>query len=200
MPKIIENLEEEIAKTSLKLFKENPYQNVSMRKIASEVGIAVGTLYNYYPNKWKLYIGVFEESWKETYQILKMNCKKNEADYLKNYIEVLYSEMKKKKSIVRELYRYIMNDLEMDEAEQKEKFKRIRFPRVVINQIYELFIMILEKEFEIKLEKDNQDLYRLFAVLQTNIPLLHQNFEKEEQNIDFLYDLLNSYFEKKIMK
>ena len=108
--------------------------------------------------------------------------------------------MKKKKSIVRELYRYIINDLEMDEAEQKEKFKRIRFPRVVINQIYELFIMILEKEFEIKLEKDNQDLYRLFAVLQTNIPLLHQNFEEEEQNIDFLYDLLNSYFEKKIMK
>ena len=49
MPKIIENLEEEIAKISLKLFKENPYQNVSMRKIASEVGIAVGTLYNYYP-------------------------------------------------------------------------------------------------------------------------------------------------------
>ena len=199
MPKIIENLEEEIAKCSLKLFKENPYQNVSMRKIASEVGIAVGTLYNYYPNKWELYIGVFEESWKETYQILKMNCKKNENDYLKNYIEILYSEMKKKKSIVRELYRYIMNDLEMDEAEQKEKFKRIRFPRVVINQIYELFIIILEKEFEIKLEKDNQDLYRLFAVLQTNIPLLHQNFEEEEQNIDFLYDLLNSYLENKII-
>lgn len=199
MPKIIENLEEEIAKTSLKLFKENPYQNVSMRKIASEVGIAVGTLYNYYPNKWELYIGVFEESWKETYQILKKNCKKTENNYLKQYIEVLYSEMKKKKSIVRELYRYIINDLEIDEEEQKQKFKRIRFPKVVINQIYELFIIILEKEFNIKLENDNQDLYRLFAMLQTNIPLLHQNFKEEEQNIDFLYELISSFVEKKII-
>lgn len=199
MPKIIENLEEEIAKTSLKLFKENPYQNVSMRKIASEVGIAVGTLYNYYPNKWELYIGVFEESWKETYQILKTNCQKTENNYLKNYIEVLYSEMKKKKSIVRELYRYIINELEIDEEEQKQKFKRIRFPKVVINQIYELFIVILEKEFNIELENDNQDLYRLFAMLQTNIPLLHQNFKEEEQNIDFLYQLISSFVEKKIL-
>ncbi|SIQ01734.1 TetR/AcrR family transcriptional regulator [Halanaerobium kushneri] len=199
MPKIIENLEEEIARSSLKLFKENPYQNVSMRRIASEAGIAVGTLYNYYPNKWELYIGVFEESWKETYQILSANCKNTDNDYLKNYIEVLYSEMKEKKSIVRELFRYIMNDLEIGEEEQKEKFKRIRFPNVVINQIYELFIIILEKEFKVKLEKDDEDLYRLFAMLQTNIPLLQQNFKKEKQNIDFLYDLICSFVEKKIV-
>ena len=62
MPKIIENLDEEISKTALELFRDNSYQNVSMRKIASEVGIAVGTLYNYYPNKWELYIEAFEES------------------------------------------------------------------------------------------------------------------------------------------
>ncbi|RCW58725.1 TetR/AcrR family transcriptional regulator [Halanaerobium sp. ST460_2HS_T2] len=199
MPKIIENLEEEIARSSLKLFKKNPYQNVSMRRIASEAGIAVGTLYNYYSNKWELYIGVFEESWKETYQILSANCKNTDNDYLKNYIEVLYSEMKEKKSIVRELFRYIMNDLEIGEEEQKEKFKRIRFPNVVINQIYELFIIILEKEFKVKLEKDDEDLYRLFAMLQTNIPLLQQNFKKEKQNIDFLYDLICSFVEKKIV-
>ncbi|MFW5979709.1 MAG: TetR/AcrR family transcriptional regulator [Halanaerobium sp.] len=197
MPKIIENLEEEITRTSLKLFQENPYQNVSMRQIASEVGIAVGTLYNYYPNKWELYIGVFEESWKETYQILKENCKNNKENYLENYIEVLYSEMKKKKSIVRELFRYIINDLEIDEEEQKQKFKRIRFPKVVINQIFELFIIILEKEFKINLENDNQDLYRLFAMLQTNIPLLQQNFKEKEQNIEFLTDLISSFIEKK---
>jgi AcrR family transcriptional regulator len=169
-----------------------------MREIASEVGIAVGTLYNYYSNKWELYIGVFEENWRETYQILKMNCKKSKTNYLKNYIQVLYSEMKKKKSIVRELFRFIMNDLEIDEEEQKEKFKRIRFPNVVINQIYELFITILEKEFEGELAVGDQDLYRLFAMLQTNIPLLQQNFNDEDDNIDFLYDLLYSFMEKKI--
>lgn len=197
MPKIIENLEEEIIKKSLKLFNENSYQNVSMRQIASDVGIAVGTLYNYFPNKFELYIAVFEESWQETYQILKNNCQKTEKNYLRNFIEVLYKKMKKRKSIVRELFRYIMNDLEIDEKEQQQKFRRIRFPNVVINQIYDLFIIVLEKEYklEIKDKKGDKNFYRLFAMFQTNIPLLEHNFENERKNIDFLYDLINSYLE-----
>lgn len=197
MPKIIENIEEEIAKTSLKLFKNNSYKNVSMRQIADEVGIAVGTLYNYFPNKFELYIGVFEESWRETYDILKNNCQNTEKNYLKNYIKLLYSEMKKKKAIVRELFRYIMNDLEMDEEEQKEQFNRVRFPNVVINEIYELFTAILEREYELEFDKEDEDLYRLFAMLQTDIPLLQKNFRDEEENIDFLYELIDSYLKKK---
>lgn len=194
MPKIIKNLDEEIAKTALALFRNNPYQSVSMRDIASEVGIAVGTLYNYYPNKWELYIEVFEESWRETYQILKNNCEQLKKDYLINYLKILYSEMKNKKAIVRELFRFIMNDLEINEEEQKQKFKRVRFPKVLINQIYNLFAAVLEKEFDINLE--NENLYRLFTMVQTDIPILQQNFEEEEENIQFLYDVVSSYIEK----
>lgn len=198
MPKIIKNLDEEIAKTALKLFKNNPYQNVSMRKIASEVGIAVGTLYNYYPNKWELYIEVFEESWWETYEILKDNCQQLNKNYLMNYLEVINEEMKNKKSIVRELFRFITNDFEIGEEEKKEKFNRVRFPKVLINQIYDLFVAILEKEFEIELEKDDTDLYRIFTTIQTDIPLLQQNFENERDNVQFLHDLVSSYIIKKI--
>ncbi len=197
MPKIIENLEEEIAKTALELFRKNPYQSVSMRNIADQVGIAVGTLYNYYPNKWELYIEVFEESWRESYEILKTNCRNLDKDYLINYLEVISKEMKSKKSIVRELFRYIINDLEIGEEEQKEKIKRVRFPKVLINQIYDLFISIIEKEFEIELEKDDADLYRLFTMVQTDIPLLQQNFKDENDNLQFLYDVISSYVNKK---
>ncbi len=194
MPKIIENLDEEIAKTALELFKKNPYQSVSMRKIASEVGIAVGTLYNYYPNKWELYIEVFEESWRKTYEILKNSCRELDKDYLINYLEIIYQEMKSKKAIVRELFRFIMNDLEIDEEAKKEKFKRVRFPKVLINQIYDLFAAVLEKEFEIDLEDKN--LYRLFTMIQADIPLLQQNFAEEEENIQFLYEVVSSYIKK----
>jgi len=194
MPKIIENLDEEIAETALKLFKENPYGNVSMRKIASEVGIAVGTLYNYYPNKWELYIEVFEESWRKTYQILKENCRRSERDYLINYLKLIYQEMNDKKAIVRELFRFIINDLEIDDQAKKEKFKRVRFPEVLINEIYQLFVSVLEKEFSIELK--DEKLYRIFTMVQTDIPLLQQNFEEEEENIQFLYEVVSSYIEK----
>jgi AcrR family transcriptional regulator len=197
MPKIIENLDEEISKTALALFRDNSYQNVSMRKIASEVGIAVGTLYNYYPNKWELYIEAFEESWRESYEILINNCKQLNNDYLINYLEIISEEMKNKKPVVKELFRFIINDLELGETEQKEKINRVRFPKVLINQIYELFISILEKEFKIELDKDDADLYRLFTMVQTDIPLLQQNFEKESANLQFLYDVINSYVVKK---
>lgn len=199
MPKIIENLEAEISKTALELFRDNSYQNVSMRKIASEVGIAVGTLYNYYPNKWELYIEVFEESWRETYLILKDNYQQSNNDYLINYLKVLSKEMKNKKAIVRELFRYIINDLEVGEDKQKEKFNRVRFPKVLINQIYELFIKVLEKEFEIEIEKEDEDLYRLFTMIQINIPMLQQNFEKENSNHQFLYEIISSYLVKNMI-
>jgi AcrR family transcriptional regulator len=200
MPKIIENLDGEIAKTALELFRDNSYQNVSMRKIASEAGIAVGTLYNYYSNKWELYIEVFEESWRETYQILKKNCQQLEKDYLLNYLKIISEEMKNKKAIVRELFRYIINDLEIGEEEQKEKFNRVRFPKVLINQIYDLFISVLEKEFEMEIEKENRDLYRLFTMIQTDIPLLQQNFKDNDENIQFLYDIINAYINKSLAK
>ena len=105
--------------------------------------------------------------------------------------------MKNKKPVVKELFRFIINDLELGETEQKEKINRVRFPKVLINQIYELFISILEKEFKIELEKDDADLYRLFTMVQTDIPLLQQNFEKESDNLQFLYDIINSYVVKK---
>ncbi len=200
MPKIIENLEEEIARTALELFKDNSYQSISMRKIASEVGIAVGTLYNYYPNKWELYIEVFEESWRESYYILKDNFEKAEENYLINYLKVIYEEMKNKKLIVRELFRYLTNSSEINEKEQKEKFKQVRFPEVLINEIYDLFVAVLEKEFEMKLDKENTNLYRIFIMIQVDIPPLHHNFKDKKDNIQFLYDIVSSYMLNNFVK
>lgn len=51
MPKIIKNLEEKIFNNAQKLFCENGYENVDMKTIAENCSIAVGTLYNYFPNK-----------------------------------------------------------------------------------------------------------------------------------------------------
>ena len=51
MPKIIDNLEENILSAARRLVAEHGYAAVTMRAVAKECGIAVGTFYNYYPSK-----------------------------------------------------------------------------------------------------------------------------------------------------
>jgi hypothetical protein len=93
-----------------------------------------------------------------------------------------------------------MNDLELNEEEQKEKLDRIRFPDTVINQIHKLFIINLEKEFAVDFDIDDLNLNRLFTMLQTYIPILQRNYKNDQENITYLYDLTNSYLKEKIIK
>ena len=52
----------------MELFLENGYEGVDMKMIAKKCSIAVGTLYNYYPNKKELYIAILNESWNDTFK------------------------------------------------------------------------------------------------------------------------------------
>ena len=66
MPKIIHNLNARIEQAAMELFNTYDYNQVDMKMIAKKCNIAVGTLYNYYPNKKQLFIHVLEESWSTT--------------------------------------------------------------------------------------------------------------------------------------
>ncbi|MBN6185950.1 TetR/AcrR family transcriptional regulator [Aneurinibacillus sp. BA2021] len=48
-----------------KIFTDKGYRQADMRSIAKEAGIAVGTIYNYYPNKAVLYQAILAEQWDE---------------------------------------------------------------------------------------------------------------------------------------
>ncbi len=65
MPKKLLNIKEKILAVSEELFMSGGYEKTDMRLIAEKAGIAVGTLYNYYPNKKDLFLKVFEKSWQE---------------------------------------------------------------------------------------------------------------------------------------
>ncbi|MGB3367901.1 MAG: helix-turn-helix domain-containing protein [Acidaminobacteraceae bacterium] len=63
MPKIIEDLKTNILKESKELLIANGYNKLSMRSVSSRCEIAVGTLYNYFPNKESLVVHIFREDW-----------------------------------------------------------------------------------------------------------------------------------------
>ena len=68
MPKIIEDAEKRI----LEVAKEELYQDspssFSMRVIAKKAGIAVGTIYHYYPDKMNLIAAILLSDWDKRYQ------------------------------------------------------------------------------------------------------------------------------------
>ncbi len=63
IPKIIEHLREEILKTGRKILLDEGYHALTMRRIAAENKIAVGTVYNYYESKDVLTAHIMLEDW-----------------------------------------------------------------------------------------------------------------------------------------
>ena len=58
---------EEILRAAGEMVKEGKKERISMRGIAGACGIAVGSLYNYFPTKNDLMIAVVVEMWKEIF-------------------------------------------------------------------------------------------------------------------------------------
>lgn len=68
MPKVIAGLPEKILSAAKDLFEPLGYDQVEMNMIAERAGIAVGTIYNYYPTKPQLFLATVDLSWSEAEQ------------------------------------------------------------------------------------------------------------------------------------
>ncbi|MGM0500759.1 MAG: TetR/AcrR family transcriptional regulator [Bacillota bacterium] len=107
MPKIIKDIEQKIYQATLNLLKNHNYQGLSMKLIAKEAGIAVGTLYNYYNNKEELFLAVFKKSWQKTFsqldQILTSKNSETETGLLYQLSLTLYDEIRRRRGIGNEI-------------------------------------------------------------------------------------------------
>ena len=59
---------ERILAAALKLFAHEPYQAVTMDRVAEAAGVAKGTLYLYFPSKDALYLGVLSDGLDTAYR------------------------------------------------------------------------------------------------------------------------------------
>ncbi len=65
MPKIIENLREQLLEEAEKQVAQQGYTNTTMRSVASACGVGVGTVYNYFESKEMLIATFVFEHWKK---------------------------------------------------------------------------------------------------------------------------------------
>ncbi len=68
MPKSTPGLQEKILDNAQKLLFEEGYESLTIRKVASDCGIATGTFYNYYKSKDELVAHIMLRDWNQALQ------------------------------------------------------------------------------------------------------------------------------------
>jgi len=72
MARIIENPKQLILDNAKNILYSEGYSNLSIRNVAKASGLAVGTIYNYYPTKKDLVIEMMIEYWGECFKALEI--------------------------------------------------------------------------------------------------------------------------------
>lgn len=65
MPKIIENIKENLILEGRETLIEKSYKELNIRDIAKSCGIGIGTFYNYFENKEKFVHEIFMDDWRK---------------------------------------------------------------------------------------------------------------------------------------
>ena len=74
MPKIIENIRERLLEEAKRQVMEQGYSAMTIRSVASECGVGVGTVYNYFPSKDMLVASFMLEDWLESLAAIEAGC------------------------------------------------------------------------------------------------------------------------------
>lgn len=80
---------EDILAVSKEIVAKNGIQEINMRNVAKQCGVAVGSVYNYFPSKNDLMIAVIDAIWKEIIQGLS-DCTLS-SGFLENIEKLFYS-------------------------------------------------------------------------------------------------------------
>lgn len=82
MPKKINNIREQLLAEAKKQLRERGYEKTTVRSVAQECGIAVGTVYNYFKSKDILIASLVLEDWNEFIRVVSDHPKEDKRAYL----------------------------------------------------------------------------------------------------------------------
>ena len=91
LPRIIEDPRELILSEAKKILENEGYSQISIRRVAKECGIAVGTIYNYFPTKKELIIEMMTDFWEEYFCNIEPILNSQEGFYIK--LKKLFSDL-----------------------------------------------------------------------------------------------------------
>ncbi len=189
VPKIIKDLREKIIKTAITIFNEQGFDAIDIRKIAKECNVAVGTLYNYFPNKKEVVYEVFNELWYESMNKLEalIDSSEGNEDLFVDYILSLYKEMEKKKGIGLYLFRMEIIESKDEKVEDGNFLAHSKFHERHAKQIGKLLI----KSYGLGDAGDNNR--ELDNLINTVATLIITNKGADVEYVMFIRDMVSSY-------
>ncbi len=174
MPKIIKNLDEKIYKSALNLFYKLGYDKVEMKTISKDVGIAVGTLYNYYPNKKTLYKKILIDSWNITFEKVEEICNSDvmAKEKIKEVLFTIYNDVIDRRGLGRELFK--------GTSEEGIVFEKLR------ERLLDKLINIISSCEEISDEAKEFNERISLTLIFNGFLLLEQKVEEHDKNLEFI--------------
>ena len=99
MPKILENIREELLLETERQLKENGYAATTIRSVSSACGVGVGTVYNYFPSKDMLIASFMLRDWRKALESMQTNFADGKEKALRRVHEVLSAFIDKHRTL-----------------------------------------------------------------------------------------------------
>ncbi len=100
MPKIIENVREQLLAEAKRQICENGYARTTVRSVAAACGLGVGTVYNYFPSKDMLIASFMADEWRLCLERIKKADKSDSRAVLYS----IFSELRAYADAYRNLF------------------------------------------------------------------------------------------------
>ncbi len=129
MPKLIDNAQTIILEAAREELNAHP-ESFSMRNVAKNANVAVGTIYRYYPDKLNLIAGILLDDWRKQYELKveEMNICHDIRDVLR-IVSHLILDYRKKNQHIFQFYKG--SEMNMDYPKLHEMF---------VSEIKKLFV------------------------------------------------------------
>ena len=168
MPKIIDNVREELLKEAKRQVNEEGYAQTTICSVAKGCGIAIGTVYNYFPSKDMLIATFMMEDWSIAFSSIKKYENPNKRERIESIYKAILSFAEKYEDLFKE-----KEAVKAFNSSLSEKHP------ILISQLSSLILPVVE-------DKENKEFTAsfiaeallLWAMKGTEFEILYQIIEK----------------------
>lgn len=181
-----------IINAAIQVMQENPMEEVSVRKIATQAGLTTGAIYHHYKNKDELLFDVIKQSLQFTHRLAE-SVKNENHKKGRDLLEEIVSEVGKRlsKSEEQKLYILLLNDAIARNHPIRKKYEENY--RAIIENTADLF----EEAFELENETHKRGVAALLVAAMDGIAI-QQALGVLPDSQEIITDTFVSFFRESI--